>query len=257
MSWTEPLPEWNAAGTEPPQSKKDDGWQAEEKPPAGWFNWLFGRIYACLVEIRSAFAGLASSPHALGGDDHSASTLANLNAKISDANLDAAGSARPPASHANEAHSTEMAAAADVAAKFHATTGHKHTGAAGDAPQLAKANVGLGNVDNVQQAPLRLAINARTSSYTLALSDGDGKLVTMSSASAQTITVPPNSTVAFPIGTQILIQRLGTGDVTLVAGSGVTLQSADSALKLREQYSVAGLVKRDTDTWAVCGDVGE
>lgn len=327
MSWTEPLPEWNASGTEPPQGKKDDGWQSEEKPPAGWFNWLFSRIYECLAEVRSvidglfhastghkhtgaagdapkvthsdlasigatdhhsnandpgageksALAGTSGTPgagnkyvtnedsrntnaraptaHTLGGSAHSADTLANFNAKISDANLDAAGSARPPASHANEAHSTEMATAGSVTAKFHASTGHKHTGTAGDAPQVAKANVGLGNVDNVQQAPLRLAINARTSSYILALSDGDGKLVTMDSSSAHTIMVPPNSSVAFPIGTQILIQRLGTGDVTLVAGSGVTLQSADGALKLRVQYGMVGLVKRLTDTWGVGGDV--
>ncbi len=51
--WEETLPEWNEQGTEPPQSKKDEGWQAEEKPPAGWFNWLFNRIYEAIKEIRS------------------------------------------------------------------------------------------------------------------------------------------------------------------------------------------------------------
>ena len=39
--------------------------------------------------------------HAIGGSEHSASTLAALNAKVSDANLDAAGTARPPTAHSH------------------------------------------------------------------------------------------------------------------------------------------------------------
>ena len=52
MSWEENLPEWNEEGAEPPQSKKDEGWQAEEKPPAGWFNWLLNRVYKVLQELQ-------------------------------------------------------------------------------------------------------------------------------------------------------------------------------------------------------------
>jgi len=59
MPWTENLPEWNATGTAPPQSKKDSGWEAEEKPPAGWFNWFFNRAYKCLKEIREFVSALA------------------------------------------------------------------------------------------------------------------------------------------------------------------------------------------------------
>ena len=39
--------------------------------------------------------------HTIGGDRHSASTLAELNSKISDATLDDSGSARPPTAHAS------------------------------------------------------------------------------------------------------------------------------------------------------------
>ena len=56
MAWNENLPEWNEAGSEPPQSKKDEGWQAEEKPPAGWFNWLLNRTYKALQELRQNVA---------------------------------------------------------------------------------------------------------------------------------------------------------------------------------------------------------
>lgn len=90
--------------------------------------------------------------------------------------------------------------------------------------------------------------------YTLVLSD-DSKLVDMNRSTAQALTVPPYSSVQFPTGTQILIRQKGAGQVTITAGSGVTLQSADSALKTRVQNSVAGLLKIDTDTWVVFGDL--
>jgi hypothetical protein len=64
MPWTENLPEWNATGTAPPQSKKDSGWEAEEKPPAGWFNWFFNRAYKCLKEIREFVSALAGEEYA-------------------------------------------------------------------------------------------------------------------------------------------------------------------------------------------------
>ncbi|WP_025690223.1 hypothetical protein [Paenibacillus zanthoxyli] len=51
--FNEQLPEWQAAGVEPPESKRTTGWQVNDKPPAGWLNWLFNRIYAVLIEIRS------------------------------------------------------------------------------------------------------------------------------------------------------------------------------------------------------------
>ncbi len=120
---------------------------------------------------------------------------------------------------------------------------------------IDNTDIGLGDVANIRQAPLRLTITAKTASYTLALADSYGSMITVTSASDLTVTVPPNASVAFPTGTQILVSRLGAGAVTIAAGSGVTLRSADSALTLREQYSVAGLLKTGTDTWLVVGDV--
>lgn len=60
-NFNEKLPEWMNAGAEPPVQKKTDGWQTAEKPPAGWFNWLFNRAYKCLEEIRNFTDGLAGS----------------------------------------------------------------------------------------------------------------------------------------------------------------------------------------------------
>jgi len=101
-------------------------------------------------------------------------------------------------------------------------------------------------------ATAMIAINAQTASYTAVLTD-DGKLITMSNASANNFTVPPNSAVAYGIGTQLNIAQLGAGQTTIVAGSGVTLNSAGAKLKLSAQYAIATCVKTDTNTWFVCG----
>jgi len=103
-------------------------------------------------------------------------------------------------------------------------------------------------------ATAMIAINAQTASYTAVLTD-DGKLITMSNASANNFTVPPNSSVAYGIGTQLNIAQLGAGQTTIVAGSGVTLNSAGTKLKLKEQYAVATCVKTDTNTWFVVGNL--
>ena len=103
-------------------------------------------------------------------------------------------------------------------------------------------------------ATAMIAINAQIVSYTAVLTD-DGKLITMSNASANNFTVPPNSSVAFGIGTQLNIAQLGAGQTTIVAGSGVTLNSAGAKLKLNAQYAVATCVKTDTNTWFVVGNL--
>jgi len=98
--------------------------------------------------------------------------------------------------------------------------------------------------------------STKTTSYTLVLSDS-GEVVEMNSASATTVTVPPNSSVAFPIGTLVEVYRMGAGTVTLVAGSGVTLTvPAGSPLTLRVQGSTVGLRKRATNEWVISGDLG-
>ena len=103
-------------------------------------------------------------------------------------------------------------------------------------------------------ATAMIAINAQTASYTAVLTD-DGKIITMSVATANNFTVPPNSSVAFGIGTQLNIAQLGAGQTTLVAGAGVTLNSAGTKLKLGAQYAVATCVKTDTNTWFVVGNL--
>jgi hypothetical protein len=100
---------------------------------------------------------------------------------------------------------------------------------------------------------INILTNAQTASYSLVLSDSS-KIVEVSVGSANTVTVPTNSSQAFPIGTQILVLQTNTGQTTIAAASGVTI-NATPGLKLRTQWSSVVLVKRGTDTWVALGDL--
>jgi hypothetical protein len=99
-----------------------------------------------------------------------------------------------------------------------------------------------------------ITTNRQTASYTLVLSDAD-KLVEMNVGSANNLTVPLNSSVAFSTGTQILLAQYGAGQTTIVATSGVTIRSNGAKLKLNAQYSGATLVKIGENEWYLFGDI--
>lgn len=118
--------------------------------------------------------------------------------------------------------------------------------------------VPLAQIPNVSSSAR--TINAQTgTTYTFALTDGSGNrnspLVTLTNAASITATVPPNSSVAFPVGTQIDVIRGGVGEVVFAPGSGVTINAPDGASSIRRQYSKVSLIKTATDTWDLCGDL--
>lgn len=71
----------------------------------------------------------------------------------------------------------------------------------------------------------------------------------------RTITLPSDATLALPIGFTFYFSRSNTGAVQWVAGSGATVNAADTATKLRVQYSPAQIVKVAANTWLVLGDI--
>ena len=107
------------------------------------------------------------------------------------------------------------------------------------------------DVTNINELQLNQQVGT---TYTLILTDS-GKLVEMNNASANTLTVPPNSSVAFPVGSQILVLQTGAGQTTVAAGAGVTVNSKDGNLKLSAQWCGVTLIKRATDVWVVVGDL--
>lgn len=114
------------------------------------------------------------------------------------------------------------------------------------------------NVNSITEGVNDLAlatINAQTgTSYTLTLTDV-AKIVTLDNASAITLNVPAEASVAWPAGTTIVLIALGAGTVTVAAAGGVTVNSAGSALDIGAQYGAATLVKYDTDTWLLFGNL--
>lgn len=97
--------------------------------------------------------------------------------------------------------------------------------------------------------------NAQTgTSYTLVLTDV-AKLVKLTNAASITLTIPANASVAFPIGTQILLYQGGAGQVTISPDGGVTLRSYDNKYKINGQYGVAGILKLATDEWVAFGNL--
>lgn len=99
-----------------------------------------------------------------------------------------------------------------------------------------------------------LTINAQTASYTLVLADGTSTtptVVQMNVAGANNLTVPPNGTVAIPIGASILIRQIGAGLTTIVQGAGVTVTPTSGSLNLAGQNFSGLLIKTGTNTWTL------
>jgi hypothetical protein len=100
-------------------------------------------------------------------------------------------------------------------------------------------------------------INAQTgTTYTLVLADA-GKVITMTSASANTLTIPLNSSVAFNVGTQIDIFMGGAGVTTVTGAASVTLNGTSAGgAALDAIYKAVSVVKIATDTWIMAGAHG-
>jgi len=102
------------------------------------------------------------------------------------------------------------------------------------------------------------SVNAQTgTTYTTVLTDAK-QMVTLSNASAITVTLPPNSSVAYAAGSKIDFIQKGAGQVTFAQGAGVTIRSTGSTAaspKLRTQYSAATAWYEGSDVWYIVGDI--
>lgn len=105
-------------------------------------------------------------------------------------------------------------------------------------------------IENAPYESLPLG-TSRTSSFTFVI--GDANRFIRCSGGAINATVPPNSSVAFPIGTEIYLYRESTGAVTIAAGSGVTLQSVDNKKAISKQYQTITIKKLAVNTWTIVG----
>jgi hypothetical protein len=99
-----------------------------------------------------------------------------------------------------------------------------------------------------------IVFDKKATSYTLVLGDAY-ELIEMEVSSANTLTIPTNASVPFPLGTQILVSQLGTGQTTITPAVGVTIRSSGGKTKTAAQYSMCTLIKRGTNEWYLAGDI--
>ena len=88
--------------------------------------------------------------------------------------------------------------------------------------------------------------------YTLVIGDA-GDYIQTTSTTAVTITVPPQSSVAWAADTEIYFEQNNTGQLTIAAGSGVTINSSET-LKTFARYSVIALKRVAEDVWTLTGE---
>jgi hypothetical protein len=106
------------------------------------------------------------------------------------------------------------------------------------------------------KANVTRTINSQTgTTYTFALTDA-GDICLFNNALAITVTVPPNSSVAFPIGTTIEVAQTGAGKVTFAQGGGVTIFSVAGNKALSAQYGGGTFTKINTNEWLLVGHPG-
>jgi len=113
-------------------------------------------------------------------------------------------------------------------------------------------------IDETIEDDLEVAtINAQTgTSYTLALSDR-GEPVTMDNASANTVTIPTNASVAFDTGSIITVIQKGAGTTTITGDTGVTVNGVSAGSgDIFDQYNAVSLIKIGTDEWIATGSIG-
>jgi hypothetical protein len=140
---------------------------------------------------------------------------------------------------------------------------------AGENPYDVKLNAAINSIDSTvttqgttQVSNTARIVNLETPSinsqtgttYTLAITDA-GDVIERNNAAANTVTIPPNSSVPFPIGTVVFFRQMGAGATTVAAGAGVTIRSRGGALVLGGQYAEASASKRATDEWVLSGDI--
>lgn len=87
-------------------------------------------------------------------------------------------------------------------------------------------------------------------SYTLVASDANCLLI-FTNASAISVTVPPD---VFSAGESLCIRQGAAGQVTLVAGSGVTFASSDNLLSTRTQSAQIAIIADGGNAFGVIGE---
>ena len=98
--------------------------------------------------------------------------------------------------------------------------------------------------------------NQTGTTYTLVLTDADNTTVWMNNAAANTLTVPTNASVAFPVGTKINVMMEGAGVTSITGDTGVTVNGVSAgSVVINNQFQGSTITKRAANLWIATGDV--
>ena len=123
---------------------------------------------------------------------------------------------------------------------------------------LSRTEAGILNVEGRDIALQEPGVNAQTAtSYTLTLTD-KGRIVTMNNADANALTIPANSTAAFPLGTIISVVQVGSGVTSIAPAAGVTVNGVSAgAGEIADRWQGIALLKIATNSWVASGALGD
>lgn len=97
-------------------------------------------------------------------------------------------------------------------------------------------------------------VTAAAADYIPSLDDV-GKTILRTNGGAQTLTLPQNSAVAFPIGSSFSCIAQGAGALTVQAGAGATLEKRGSTTAVIIAKGRVVVTKVGTNAWNVSGDL--
>lgn len=103
---------------------------------------------------------------------------------------------------------------------------------------------------------LDTTVKTVTTSYILQLID-QSCIIRVNSPTNVNVTIPHSTTANFKIGTQIIIIQEGIGRVTFAGATNVTLFANDSRFKTYGQWSGAVVIKIESNTWVLGGDISD
>lgn len=110
-------------------------------------------------------------------------------------------------------------------------------------------------VSSLAGALQNVTVNSQAgTTYTLASNDA-GCLLIFTNTGSITLSVPTNAVTSFPVGTQMMISQIGTGQVTVAAVTpGTTSINGNNGTRTAGQYAIISLIKIATDSWIIGGD---
>ena len=119
-------------------------------------------------------------------------------------------------------------------------------------PSLTVANTFVAQ----QGMPIR-TVGGNT--VTLALTDNGKLLMCTNGSSAMNIRIPNNSSVAFPVGSEIslvnVLTHASANSLGFVNTAGVTLSSKEASNTVADRYTSATLKKTGTNAWLLIGNL--